>query len=87
MCFQRKDGILNIWINNVNFYHFLQFTVGKPELINIWLNSKQRSHELTVAFLWLSLPFVATDDRKQILKKQSWTIIFAIQLMGKKFNF
>ena len=25
--------ILNIWINNLNFYHFLQFTVGKPELI------------------------------------------------------
>ena len=26
--------ILNIWINNLNFYHFLQFTVGKPELIS-----------------------------------------------------
>ena len=25
--------MLNIWINNLNFYHFLQFTVGKPELI------------------------------------------------------
>ena len=25
--------ILNISINNLNFYHFLQFTVGKPELI------------------------------------------------------
>ena len=25
--------ILNMWINNLNFYHFLQFTVGKPELI------------------------------------------------------
>ena len=25
--------ILNTWINNLNFYHFLQFTVGKPELI------------------------------------------------------
>lgn len=24
--------ILNIWINNLIFYHFLQFTVGKPEL-------------------------------------------------------
>ena len=24
--------ILSIWINNLNFYHFLQFTVGKPEL-------------------------------------------------------
>ena len=27
--------ILIIWINNLNFYHFLQFTVGKPELITI----------------------------------------------------
>ena len=25
--------IVNIWINNLNFYNFLQFTVGKPELI------------------------------------------------------
>ena len=24
--------ILNIVINNLNFYHFRQFTVGKPEL-------------------------------------------------------
>ena len=24
--------ILNIWINNLNFYYFVQFTVGKPEL-------------------------------------------------------
>ena len=37
--------ILNIWINNLNFYHFLQFTVGKPELITIWSFSKQRSHD------------------------------------------
>ena len=27
--------ILNIWINNLNFYHFLQFTAGKLELITI----------------------------------------------------
>ena len=27
--------ILNIWINNLNFYHFLQFPVGKQELITI----------------------------------------------------
>ena len=33
MCFQRKDGILNMWINNL--YYFLQFTVGKPALITI----------------------------------------------------
>ena len=24
--------ILNIWISNLNFHYFLQFTVGKPEL-------------------------------------------------------
>ena len=30
--------ILNIWINNLNFYHFLQFTVGKPELITTCRN-------------------------------------------------
>ena len=27
--------VLNIWINNLNFYHFLQFIVEKPELITI----------------------------------------------------
>ena len=37
--------ILIIWINNLNFYHFLQFTVGKPELITTWSFSKQLSHE------------------------------------------
>ena len=26
--------ILNILINKLNFYHFLQFTVGKPELMD-----------------------------------------------------
>ena len=30
--------ILNIWVNNLNFYHFLQFTVGKPELITTCRN-------------------------------------------------
>ena len=40
------------WINNLNFYHFQQFTVGKPELITIWSFSKQpRSHELTMGCL------------------------------------
>ena len=29
--------LLNIWINNLNFYHFLQFTVVKPELITVVL--------------------------------------------------
>ena len=37
--------ILNIWINNLNFYHFLPFTVGKPELITTWSFSKQCSHQ------------------------------------------
>ena len=34
-CVSRENivhRILNIWINNLNFYYFLQFTVGKPEL-------------------------------------------------------
>ena len=26
--------------NNLNFYHFLQFTVGRPEMITMWLFSK-----------------------------------------------
>ena len=29
----RTIFLLNIWINNLNFYNFLQFTVVKPELI------------------------------------------------------
>ena len=35
-CVSRENivhRILNIRINNLNFYYFLQFTVGKPELI------------------------------------------------------
>ena len=38
-------------IYNLNFYHFPQFIVGKPEFITIWLFSKQRAHELTIVFL------------------------------------
>ena len=37
----------------MNFYHFLKFTVGKPEVITNWLFPKQRTHELTIVFLWL----------------------------------
>ena len=37
--------ILNIWINILNFYHFLHFTVAKPESITTWSFSKQCSHE------------------------------------------
>ena len=35
-CLSREKivhGMLNTWINNLDFYHFLQFTVGKPEMI------------------------------------------------------
>ena len=39
----------------MNFYHFLKFTVGKPEVITNWLFSKQRTHELTIVFLWFIL--------------------------------
>ena len=28
--------ILNIWIINLTFYHFLQFNVGKPQLVTDW---------------------------------------------------
>ena len=42
--------ILNIWINNLNFYHLLQFTYcEKSELITIWSFFKQGSNEF---FLW-----------------------------------
>ena len=38
--------ILNIWINNLNFYHLLQFTYcEKSELITIWSFFKQGSNE------------------------------------------
>ena len=45
-------------IYNLNFYHFPQFTVGKPEFITIWLFSKQRTHELTIVFLWFFVLFL-----------------------------
>ena len=41
-----------LYIYNLNFYHFLKCTVGKPEVITNWLFSKQRTHELTIVFLW-----------------------------------
>ena len=47
LCFQNKDSL--------NFYHFLKLTVGKPEVITNWLFSKQRTHELTIVFLWFIL--------------------------------
>ena len=37
-CVSRAKIVYQIhftWINNLNFYHFLQFTVGKLELITI----------------------------------------------------
>ena len=60
------DGLLYIY--NLNFYHFLKFTEGKPEVITNWLFSKQRTHQLTI--LWLAcvaryafLPLPGTYDR------------------------
>ena len=47
--------VLCFQIYNLDFYRFLKFTVGKPEVITNWLFSKQRTHELTIVFLWLSL--------------------------------
>ena len=64
-------NILNIWINKLNFCHFLGFTVEKPELITIWLFSKQRSHELTIVCLWfvLLVGFPITSCLKERGKK------------------
>ena len=45
--------ILNIWINNVNFYHFLQFTVGKPELITTCRNDHFLNNVPTSSFYGL----------------------------------
>ena len=60
------DGLLYIY--NLNFYHFLKFTEGKPEVITNWLFSKQRTHQLTI--LWLAcvaryafLPLPGTYNR------------------------
>ena len=35
----------------MNFFHFLQFTVGKPDLITFGSFTKQRSHEFFDFFL------------------------------------
>ena len=50
VCFQSKDSILNMWINNLNFYHFLQFTVGKPELITTCRNDHFPNNVPTSSF-------------------------------------
>ena len=42
--------ILNIWINNLNFYHFLQFTAGKPELITTCRNDHFLNNVPTSSF-------------------------------------
>ena len=42
--------ILNIWIKNLNFYHFLQFTVGKPELITTCHNDHFLNNVPTSSF-------------------------------------
>ena len=45
--------ILNTWINNLNFYHFLQFTVGKPELITTCRNDHFLNNAPTSSFYFL----------------------------------
>ena len=87
MCFQNSDS----YIYNLNFYHFLTFTVGKPEVIANWLFSKQRTHELTIVFLWffllllsfsllflflLSFFFVAVILELLMLKKPAFWCLF-----------
>ena len=42
--------ILNIWIKNLNFYHFLQFTVGKSELITTCHNDHFLNNVPTSSF-------------------------------------
>ena len=42
--------ILNIWINNLTFYHLLQFTVGKPELITTCHNDHFPNNVPTSSF-------------------------------------
>ena len=42
--------ILNIWVNNLNFYHLLQFTVGKPELITTCRNDHFLNNVPTSSF-------------------------------------
>ena len=54
--FPGKRQYIKYMDKNLNFYHFLQFTLGKPELITIWLFYKQSSHELTIIFLWSFFP-------------------------------
>ena len=41
---------LNIWMNKLNFYHFLQFTVGKPELITTCHNDHFLNNVPTSSF-------------------------------------
>ena len=52
----------------MNFYHFLKFTVGKPEVITNWLFSKQRTHELTIVFLWFVFPWDIWSKINKLLK-------------------
>ena len=58
----------------MNFYHFLKFTVGKPEVITNWLFSKQRTHELTIVFLWfiLFVPFLRVQEVSNLA---SWNLV------------
>ena len=57
--------ILIIWINSVNFYHFLQFTVGKPDLITTLLFSKQRFHEFFLFCVFTRVASIYANLLKQ----------------------
>ena len=69
----------------MNFYHFLKFTVGKPEVITNWLFSKQRPHQLTIVFLWFFLTEIQTFrtqlaknsltfDKFSVMKQKRWSL-------------
>ena len=58
--------ILNIWINNLNFYHFLQFTVGKPELITTCRNDHFINNVPTSSFYSLMVIITFQDGNRTI---------------------
>ena len=66
----------------MNFYHFPQFTVGKPYLLTIWLFSKQRSDELTIVFLWF---FLLSASGWQAVDKAAK--VFLKELINKQLFF
>ena len=51
-----------------------QFTVGKPELITIWPFSKQRTHGLTIVFLWLR--YITVKIYGSLTKREDKTVVY-----------